>query len=1111
MICLIQNVVKRDGRVVAFDRDKITEAILKAVTSVGGSDRNLAEKVTDLVEEVLEERYHEEYPTVEQVQDAVEKALIEKGHAKTAKAYILYRAERTRVREMDSSLMESLRELTFTKSLDSDIKRENANIDADTAMGTMLKYGSEASKTLSHLCVLTPQQSTAHKEGDIHIHDLDFLNLTMTCVQTSIGELLARGFSTGHGFLRTPNSIGSAASLACIAIQSCQNDMHGGQSIWDFDYGLAPYVAKSYITEVINHIEDIFEEFDENKEPLVEFKQKMQDFAKEHKDLIMSAEGHEFVEEGIRRLLPNVSTHKVDRVFKKVLISVDKLTYQAMEAVVHNLNTMQSRAGGQVPFSSINYGTDISQEGRMIIKNILKATEAGLGKGETPIFPVQIFKIKEGVNYNYNDPNYDLFQLAMQVSAKRLFPNFEFIDAPFNLQFYKPGRPETEIATMGCVEGQEVIAYAVDNKAYVEPFEEAYERISQWFEARAYSGVSHYIDVEGKGVKIYDGKAQAYIPVKKFIKNDRVHQWAHITLSNGRVLTATTDHPLFVMEKGRTLVSDLELGDSLIGEFAPMQGDTFRSPLADNTMNAIAYAFGAMTGYGNKLDPVNMCKILDWRESGAMLSDSMHTKRLIDKIAQMYKAYSETEIPEHKFRVPEEVFMSGLEVRAQFMAGMIDACAETVTVLRDGKHITLWKIIKKNKGLILQLMYLLQSINIPCEVYRFEDGTYQIQFAKNGAVTKYMQSTFFDVTEEKDLPVKSGLITVEKIEFFYGPMDSYDVETETDMFNVSGILSHNCRTRVIGNAYDPSREIVAGRGNLSFTSINLPRLAIEAHKDITKFYKLLDKTLDLVVGQLLDRMRIQAKKHVYNFPMLMGQGVWLDSDKLQETDTIEEVIKHGTLTVGFIGLAECLKALIGKHHGESADAQKLGLEIIGHMRKRMDDETTKRHLNFSLIGTPAEGLSGRFVRLDRQKYGVIPGVTDKEWYTNSSHIPVEYHISAAEKIRLEAPYHELENGGHICYVELDGDPSQNLSAFETIIRCMHDNGVGYGAVNHPVDRCRLCGFQGIVYESCPVCGAIGNNENIARIRRITGYLVGTTDRFNNAKRAEEQARVKHGG
>lgn len=770
---MIIHIIKRDGRKVPFNIEKIANAIFRAAQSCGGTDFNVAMEVSVEVCKAYEKENAGKVPTVEEIQDLVERTLIEKGHAKTAKAYILYRYERTRSREMKTNLMCVLNELTFSSAKDSDIKRENANIDGDTAMGTMLKYGSVSAKEYYGMYVLDPKHSKAHRNGDIHIHDLDFYTLTTTCTQIDLKKLFTNGFSTGHGFLREPNDISSYSALACIAIQSNQNDQHGGQSVPTFDYAMSDGVKKTYASRYVQNVaralsliggvENEFEVAGNIKKEVCEKYGLIPNLANDN--------GYQDKEFELLLNYTDAETAKKVQEFavRNAVKETDRATYQAMEALIHNLNTMNSRAGAQTPFSSINYGTDTSPEGRMVIKNVLLAQEAGLGNGETPIFPIHIFKIKEGINYNPTDPNYDLFKLACRVSAKRLFPNFSFIDAPFNLQYYKEGNPDTEIAYMGC------------------------------------------------------------------------------------------------------------------------------------------------------------------------------------------------------------------------------------------------------------------------------------------------------------------------------------------------------RTRVIGNNYDPSREIVTGRGNLSFTSINLPRLAIKADHNVGLFFDMLDDMMDLTIDQLMHRFKIQCQKKVRNFPFLMGQGIWIDSDKLSPDDSIEEVLKHGTLSVGFIGLAETLKALIGKHHGESEEARELGLEIVTAMRKRLDEEAKRTGLNFSLLATPAEGLSGRFVRMDAKKYGIIEGVTDREYYTNSFHVPVYYPISAFEKIKIEAPYHELTNAGHISYIELDGDPLENLNAFEKIVRCMKESGIGYGAINHPVDRDPCCGYTGIIGETCPCCGRKENSNNVAfdRIRRITGYLVGTLDRFNNGKRAEEHDRVKH--
>ncbi len=767
MTVSVQNVVnirKRDGRVTRFDIDKIAYAISKSFVATLGRDMKaesyrLAEESLDVLE-----REGLSTPDVEHIQDVVERVLIGNDYLDTAKAYILYRAERSRIRERNTRLMKTYNDITFRDAKDSDIKRENANIDGDTAMGTMLKYGSEGAKQFYEMFVLHPQHARAHRDGDIHIHDLDFYTLTTTCCQIDIVKLFEGGFSTGHGTLREPNHISSYAALCCIAIQSNQNDQHGGQSVVNFDYGMALGVAKTYIHTYRENILRALELLTGNVPEILDWP--------EGRPTLSGDESYDALELSLLEKLTE-SADLAGRVQsfarKHAETETDHATYKAMVAFIHNLNTMHSRAGAQTPFSSINYGLDTSPEGRMVIKNILLATEAGLGHGETPIFPIQILRVKEGVNYNPDDPSYDLFKLACRVSAKRLFPNFSFMDAPFNAKYYQ-GTPETEIAYMGC------------------------------------------------------------------------------------------------------------------------------------------------------------------------------------------------------------------------------------------------------------------------------------------------------------------------------------------------------RTRVIGNVFDPGREVSNGRGNLSFTSVNLPRAAILAEGDLKAFFENLDGLLDLCIDQLYERFLVQSRKRVRNYPFLMGQGVWMDSEHLDWDDEVGDVLRHGTMTVGFIGLAEALTALIGEHHGQSARARELGLEIVTHMRRRLDQESMRRQLNFTLIATPAEGLSGRFVRLDAERFGKLPGVTDKEYYTNSFHVPVHFPITAFDKIRIEAPYHELTNAGHITYVEMDGDPSNNLEAFEHIVRAMKEAGVGYGSINHPIDRDPVCGFSGIISDRCPGCGREEDRDSVAfeRIRRITGYLVGTLDRFNNAKRAEEKNRVKHG-
>ena len=769
---MIISIKKRDGRVVPFDPSKIEHAIAHCFMGSGSqkSDETAQELAALVVSQLENDENIPSVPSVEQVQDVVERVLIEKGFVRSAKAYILYRAERSRVREMNTRLMKVFEDIASKDAVDSDIKRENANINGDTAMGSMLKFGSEGAKQFYEMYVLDPRFSAAHHDGDIHIHDLDFYTLTTTCCQIDLLDLFHGGFSTGHGVLREPNDIYSYSALACIAIQANQNDQHGGQSIVNFDYGMAPGVKKTYRKRFRDNLDRALELLG----GVADSADKARAIVDELGDQISlapNAEVDSLVAEKVAELLPDASQDELNKIVSFVREhaekETDKATYQAMEALIHNLNTMNSRAGAQVPFSSINYGMDTSPEGRMVMRNVMLATEAGLGNGETPIFPIQIFRVKEGVSFNPGDPNYDLYRLAIRTSAKRLFPNFSFVDAPFNKKYYKEGHPETEIAYMGC------------------------------------------------------------------------------------------------------------------------------------------------------------------------------------------------------------------------------------------------------------------------------------------------------------------------------------------------------RTRVIGNVYDPTREVCPRRGNLSFTSINLPRIAIKAKGDVGWFFEELERLCNLVHDQLLERLEIISNKKVYNFPFLMGEGVWIDSEKLGWTDSVREVLKHGTLSIGFIGLAEALVALRGKHHGEDPASQNLGLEIVGFIRKFCDECSQREKLNYTCLATPAEGLSGRFVRIDKEKYGIIPGVTDREYYTNSFHVPVYYPISAFEKIAIEAPYHALTNAGHISYIEMDGDPTKNLDAFEKVVRYMHDQGIGYGSINHPVDRDPVCGYNGIIGDSCPKCGRHEDGHAFERIRRITGYLVGNLDRFNNAKRAEESERVKH--
>ncbi len=776
----IKYLKKRDGRKEVFYPEKITHAVQAALMSEGLHDLNLAKAVTEKTLEKLEQDFKKKIPTVEQVQDLVEKSLVELNQFEVAKAYILYRQERNRLRDSKSRLMQTFKGIAFDDAINNDLKRDNANVDGNTAMGTMLKFGSESTKEFAKTCMMTPAHYQAHETGDIHIHDLDFLPMgTLTCCQIDILELFNRGFSTGHGHIRQPQSIASYAALAAIILQSNQNEQHGGQGIPHFDYALADGVKKTFAKNIGANLSKAFKyKFDKKIAPNeIRTILEKETIPLNYPQLNKKA-NQELIGLIKQQWSVSLTNKDLELVVEEAVNDTKKETYQALEGLIHNLNTMHSRAGAQVPFTSINFGTDTTAEGRLVSEALLEAIWKGLGKGETPIFPISIFKVKEGVNYNPTDPNYDLFKRSMEVSAKRLFPNFVFLDAPFNLQYYKKGDYRTEVATMGC------------------------------------------------------------------------------------------------------------------------------------------------------------------------------------------------------------------------------------------------------------------------------------------------------------------------------------------------------RTRVFSSIFPESDGRITSRGNLSFTTINLPALAIKhgivdgerQEADLSGFYEELDEKLQLVTQQLLERFEVQANKTSKNFPFLMGQGVWMNSEKLKPNESLRDVIKHGTLSIGFFGLAEALVALTGEHQGQSQAAQKLGLEIVKKMRDYCDQTAQKTQLNFSLLATPAEGIAGRFVKLDRERFGKIKNITDKDYYTNSFHVPVYYPIKAVKKIEIEAPYHALCNAGHITYIELDGDPLKNVEAFEAVIHKMKESGIGYGSVNHPVDRDPVCGYSGVIGDKCPSCGRseYDGQAKFERLRRITGYLVGTLDRWNDGKQAEERDRVKHG-
>lgn len=734
---MIQTVKKRDGRIVGFNEQKVMAAIRKAMLHTDkGEDERLLYQITDRIAQRGESQM-----TVEEIQDLVEMELMKSSRKDVAQKYIAYRNQRSIARK--AKTREVFLDIVNIKN--NDVTRENANMNADTPAGMMMKFASETTKPFVDDYLLSEESRNAVEHNYLHIHDKDYYpTKSLTCVQHPLDNILQNGFTAGHGASRAAKRIETASVLACISLECAQNEMHGGQAIPAFDFYLAPFVRLSYIEE-LKALEDLYGESlqDLYDEPLM-------DYLKAPLD---GLEGRD-----------RARQHAINKTVARV--------HQAMEAFIHNMNTIHSRGGNQVVFSSINYGTDTSAEGRCVMREILLSTYEGVGNGETAIFPIQIWKKKRGVNYQPEDRNFDLYQLACKVTARRFFPNFLNLDASFNQD-------------------------------------------SEW----------------------------------------------------------RADDP----------------------------------------------------------------------------------KRFVHEVATM-----------------------------------------------------------------------------------------------------------------------------------------------------------GCRTRVFENRFGPKTSI--GRGNLSFSTINIVKLALECREEqdeqkrIDMFFAKLDQMLEITAKQLDDRFQFQKTAFAKQFPLLM-QCLWIGADKLKPMDSIESVINQGTLGIGFIGLAECLVALIGKHHGESEEAQALGVKIVTYMRDRANEFCERYHHNYSVLATPAEGLSGKFTKKDRKEFGIVPGVTDRDYYTNSNHVPVYYKCSARHKAEVEAPYHNLTRGGHIFYVEIDGDATHNPQVIMSVVDMMDQLDMGYGSVNHNRNRCMDCGYENAddKLEKCPKCGS----NNIDKLQRITGYLVGTTDRWNSGKLAELNDRVTH--
>lgn len=1065
-------VIKRNGQTEPFDCNKIYNAVKNAFKSCGYDD------IDPEVEMDLKFTKNTEYgSTVEEIQDTVEKILFNSSYPDVYKHYVTYRANHALMREIKTkTLFDSI--IGVEKN---SVTRENGNMNSDTPAGMMMKFASETTKTFSDRYILSPDVRKAATDNYIHIHDKDYyLTRSLTCLQHPLDKILTQGFQSGHGSARPAKRIETAAIQACISMETIQNEMHGGQAIPAFDFYMAPYVRATYIEEV-NKIRDLFicEEVGDYWDNIRNAK--IEDY--EIKELPLDWVGRDLDAPGRERIKQMAINSTVKRV------------HQAMESFIHNMNSIHSRGGNQVVFSSINYGTDTSAEGRCVIRELLKTTERGVGNNATAIFPIQIWKMKAGVSVNPGDPNYDLYKYSLKVAARRFFPNYLNLDSSFNKDDAwnenDPRRFEHEVATMGALAGHEHLYIKIGDG---EPMDIS---IKDLFDL-----CKNNLDIIGRPSQIWYNKDKM---------NNTLDPLNRIKQSKSNIPNQAGVYSITYLPEDVTYIGS---SSSLSRRVAEHKCNIRKTGGIDA---------GAYFGDSN-LENYEF-KILE----------------ISDDYKNLEKKYIET-IPNINFKGTKNKFYKNItqayknriynrpnfRQNLSFKQDLIDLYKLDIKVLdRDNKWVKIKHIFKNDKHNSPFMMHIFYKENdtelcLTCtEDHPLWNGNNFVRADNLKVGDKIYRA------DNKELEITD-------ISWHWCTVDSYDIGTETGSFIGSDIIMHNCRTRVYENRFGPKTSV--GRGNLSFTTINFPKLAIEVsiedgylikidngyvHNDdknrpedqerrLSKFMDKCYEMVHLVAMQLDERYQFQKQALAKQFPLLM-KGMWNGSENLKPEDTIESVINQGTLGIGFIGLAEALVALTGKHHAEDPNMQSFGLALIENLKIEANNMSEQYKHNYSILATPAEGLSGKFTDRDRKLFGVIPGVTDRDYYTNSNHVPVYYKCTASHKAEIECPYHKNTLGGHIFYVESDYDPTKNPEAIDVINRIARDFDGGYISFNHNQGRCNHCNYESddpnlVMGSTCPNCHTEGSWDQLSR---ITGYLISTTDRWNDGKMAELKDRVIH--